>query len=89
VQYDFGKTIGEGRFVTTGFLNSPPTVLLTALSALQAIHQVYGNRLAEYLQAMDNPQQSSRIRVRSVISSTKPSMTMLAALNAKNVIARG
>lgn len=55
VQYDFGKTAGEGRFVTTGFLNSPPTVLLTALSTLQAIHQVCGNRIAEYLQAMDNP----------------------------------
>lgn len=36
VQYDFGK-IGMGRhFVRTGTLNSPPQVLLTALSTLQA-----------------------------------------------------
>jgi nucleoside phosphorylase len=55
VQYDFGKTMAEGRFVHTGSLNSPPTVLLTALSALQAQHAWQGNRLAEYLRPMNNP----------------------------------
>lgn len=55
VQYDFGKTIAEGRFVHTGALNAPPIVLLTALSDLQAEHALNGNRLADYLKAMDNP----------------------------------
>jgi nucleoside phosphorylase len=31
VQYDFGKTIAEGRFIRTGTLNKPPIDLLTAL----------------------------------------------------------
>lgn len=38
IQYDFGKTIQEGRFVRTGSLNRPPDVLLTSLNALQAQH---------------------------------------------------
>ncbi len=36
IQYDFGKTIQEGRFVRTGSLNRPPDVLLSAVSSLQA-----------------------------------------------------
>ncbi|KAL6874771.1 hypothetical protein J3F83DRAFT_728636 [Trichoderma novae-zelandiae] len=35
VQYDLGKT-RPGRFERTGFLNTPPTVLLNALAQLQA-----------------------------------------------------
>lgn len=55
VQYDFGKTIKEGRFVHIGSLNSPPTVLLTALSRLQAEHARNDNRVADYLKAMETP----------------------------------
>jgi len=32
IQYDFGKTIQEGRFVRTGSLNRPPNVLLQSVS---------------------------------------------------------
>jgi nucleoside phosphorylase len=39
VQYDFGKTIEEGRFIRTGSLNRPPTILLTALSTIIAEHK--------------------------------------------------
>ena len=35
VQYDFGKTVEEGRFVRQGVLNRPPTRLLSAASTLQ------------------------------------------------------
>jgi hypothetical protein len=35
-QYDYGKSIQEHAFVTTGSLNQPPQLLLTALSALEA-----------------------------------------------------
>jgi nucleoside phosphorylase len=38
IQYDFGKTVQEGRFVRTGSLNRPPDVLLNAVSSLQARH---------------------------------------------------
>jgi nucleoside phosphorylase len=55
VQYDFGKTMAEGRFVKTGSLNSPPSLLLTVLSALQAKHTLEGGRLSDYLKALDTP----------------------------------
>jgi nucleoside phosphorylase len=54
VQYDFGKTMEGGRFVQTGHLNSPPTILLTALNTLQANHELNGNPLADYLEAVNN-----------------------------------
>lgn len=38
VQYDFGKTIEEGRFVQTGVLNRPYTILLNALIKVQSNH---------------------------------------------------
>jgi nucleoside phosphorylase len=38
IQYDFGKTVQEGRFTRTGSLNRPPDMLLTALANLQAKH---------------------------------------------------
>ncbi|KAL3460012.1 hypothetical protein BJX64DRAFT_193425 [Aspergillus heterothallicus] len=45
VQYDFGKTVQQGRFQRTGMLNKPPEVLLTALSNLQARHLMEGHRV--------------------------------------------
>ncbi|KAJ5727225.1 Tetratricopeptide-like helical [Penicillium malachiteum] len=36
VQYDYGKTIREGRFEPTGSLNKPPQYLLTALSQMRS-----------------------------------------------------
>jgi nucleoside phosphorylase len=48
VQYDFGKTTPSG-FERTGFLNTPPTVLLNALSKLQANHIRGRSSLAKYL----------------------------------------
>src|SRR3984885_9552045 len=55
IQYDFGRTIEEGRFVPTGSLNAPPPVLLTAVNTLQARHNLRGNRLVHYLSVMDTP----------------------------------
>lgn len=40
VQYDYGKTIQDGRFQLTGVLNSPPQILLNAMSHLEAAHQM-------------------------------------------------
>jgi nucleoside phosphorylase len=38
-QYDFGKTIQDQSFRTTGFLNQPPTVLRTAINGLKAQYE--------------------------------------------------
>ncbi|KAM3075100.1 hypothetical protein ACMFMG_007443 [Clarireedia jacksonii] len=44
-QYDFGKTIQDQSFWTTGFLNQPPTLLRTAVSGLEAQYERKGHRL--------------------------------------------
>ncbi|KAF3920818.1 hypothetical protein ABW20_dc0109936 [Dactylellina cionopaga] len=36
LQYDFGKTIQEGKFVPTGVLNKPPGIFLKAIAKLKA-----------------------------------------------------
>jgi hypothetical protein len=46
-QYDFGKTIQDQSFRTTGFLNQPPTVLRTAVNGLKAQYESDGHRLEE------------------------------------------
>ncbi|KAI9868958.1 MAG: hypothetical protein M1813_002781 [Trichoglossum hirsutum] len=52
IQYDFGKTVQEGRFKRTGSLNRPPDVLLTALSYLESKHMTEGPELMKYLSEM-------------------------------------
>lgn len=47
VQYDFGKLLESRHFVRTGVLNKPPTLLLTAISRLQAAHMLRGNGLSD------------------------------------------
>jgi len=44
VQYDFGKSMTDGKFIRTSSLNSPPKALLTALSSLQSDVEIYGNQ---------------------------------------------
>ncbi|THC89597.1 hypothetical protein EYZ11_010961 [Aspergillus tanneri] len=38
IQYDYGKTLRDGRFQHTGSLNKPPPVLLKAVSQLESDH---------------------------------------------------
>lgn len=52
VQYDYGKTGPGGRLTPTGFLNSPPTVLLNAVAKLRSNHFISRNRLSTYLAAV-------------------------------------
>ena len=54
VQYDFGKTGVSRHFTRTGFLNSPPTILLTALSKLQANHLRSKSNLSVYLSTVSH-----------------------------------
>ncbi|GKZ65925.1 hypothetical protein AnigIFM50267_010283 [Aspergillus niger] len=51
VQYDFGKSV-NGKFQRIGTLNPPPSVLLSALSKLQANHKNKRSRVAEFLQKL-------------------------------------
>ncbi|GKT45726.1 uncharacterized protein ColSpa_05907 [Colletotrichum spaethianum] len=43
LQYDFGKTIQNQEFQTTGFLNQPPEVLRAAVNGLKAEFEQEGN----------------------------------------------
>jgi nucleoside phosphorylase len=52
VQYDFGKTVGQGVFEHTGMLNKPPRILLTAIAKLQADQMVKKSRVPEFLSEM-------------------------------------
>jgi nucleoside phosphorylase len=47
LQYDFGKTIQNQSFQSTGFLNQSPTLLRTAVSGLKAQYESDGNQLEE------------------------------------------
>lgn len=42
-QYDYGKTIQDKRFITTGTLNQPSQVLLTAMATLEAEYKLKGH----------------------------------------------
>jgi nucleoside phosphorylase len=47
IQYDFGKSIQDQRFLETGFLNQPPTVLRSAVAALRTGYEADGHRLED------------------------------------------
>ncbi|RYP05212.1 hypothetical protein DL765_009909 [Monosporascus sp. GIB2] len=59
-QYDFGKTIQDQTFRTTGFLDQPPTVLRTAVSGLKAQYEIDGYHLEEVVDV--TLQKKSRLR---------------------------
>jgi nucleoside phosphorylase len=52
VQYDFGRT-GPSGLTRTGFLNTPPTILLNALSKLRANHDIGRNNIPTHLSAVN------------------------------------
>lgn len=49
VQYDKGKSLERGLFERKGSLNKPPPLLLTALSTLQAQHEMRSSQISTYL----------------------------------------
>ncbi|KAL3492781.1 nucleoside phosphorylase domain-containing protein [Aspergillus germanicus] len=63
VQYDYGKTLSDGRFERTGSLNKPPPSLLTALAELQSRHLAGESRIAHILEtATQDPKLSLLLR---------------------------
>ncbi|KAL3452079.1 hypothetical protein BJX65DRAFT_205241 [Aspergillus insuetus] len=63
IQYDYGKTVSDGRFERTGSLNKPPPSLLTALAELQSRHLAGEGRIAHILEtATQDPKLSLLLR---------------------------
>ena len=60
VQYDLGKTGACGRITRTGSLNRPPSVLLNAVSKLQAKHYRGRSNISAYLSIFDRLPHFSR-----------------------------
>lgn len=53
VQYDFGKSLVNGKFQRTNSLDAPPAVLLHALARLRASHYRSKGQFFNYLSAFD------------------------------------
>jgi nucleoside phosphorylase len=51
-QYDFGKTIQDQSFRSTGFLNQPPALLRAAVNGLKAQYERKGHRLEESINSI-------------------------------------
>jgi nucleoside phosphorylase len=49
IQYDYGKAVGGGHLERTGVLNKPPTMLLTAVTALQSAHIANKSRIPDLI----------------------------------------
>ncbi|KAI2629526.1 hypothetical protein GGR54DRAFT_266866 [Hypoxylon sp. NC1633] len=47
LQYDYGKTVQGKSFTVTGYLNQPPQLLLTALTAHKAVHEIDGHGIKD------------------------------------------
>ncbi|KAH6665243.1 Pfs domain protein [Halenospora varia] len=54
VQYDYGKTVQDGRLERTGVVNKPPEQLLTAVTKLQGNHRLESSRIPAFLTEMAN-----------------------------------
>ena len=52
VQYDFGTSVQEGRFVCTNTLSVLPNVVLTAVSRIRSQHDLKDHNLAHHLSEM-------------------------------------
>nr|WOD46542.1 hypothetical protein [Trichoderma atroviride] len=49
LQYDFGKTMSEGKFVQTGILNKTSIVLSNSVSSLRARHRTEESDIPKYI----------------------------------------
>ena len=52
IKWDMENTTEGGHFQRTGTLNSPPTVLRTALAKLESTHQMQGSKVLDYISSM-------------------------------------
>ncbi|PTB69385.1 hypothetical protein BBK36DRAFT_1111668 [Trichoderma citrinoviride] len=52
LQYDFGKTMSQGKFVQTGSLNKASLAVRTSVSTLRARHQREGSQIPTHIDTM-------------------------------------
>jgi nucleoside phosphorylase len=52
LQYDFGKTIKDGKFIQIGSLNTPPAALMTGVSKLRELHLRKGSVIRKHVNSM-------------------------------------
>ncbi|CEJ93571.1 hypothetical protein VHEMI09149 [[Torrubiella] hemipterigena] len=52
IQHDMGKNMQYGKWLRTGSLNGPPSLLRTTISKLISLHQIRGNKIQFYLSDM-------------------------------------
>ncbi|KAG9234574.1 hypothetical protein BJ875DRAFT_504599 [Amylocarpus encephaloides] len=65
VQYDFGKSVQEKKFIHTGGkLNNPPNIVLNAVSMLQSQHERKGHKIPGLLSKMvsENPRIATKFQ---------------------------
>jgi nucleoside phosphorylase len=60
LQYDMGKFLGDGDFEITGMLQSPPRLLMKAISKLKSNPDPKANSLRHYLEKIGNERPSYR-----------------------------
>ena len=75
VQYDFGKIGPGGRLTRTGFLNAPPTILLSALAKFQSNHLTGHSGLSVHLSGLINRQEGFSSRKQDRMSYSNQTMT--------------
>ena len=54
IQYDKGKSVDGVGFIRKGTLNTPPTVLLTAIKTLEVNHKLNHSRIPTYLSSISS-----------------------------------
>jgi nucleoside phosphorylase len=60
VQYDFGKSLSNGRFERTGALNSPPENLLAVLTLLRSNHDLKYDTPPDYVTYLEASQSNPK-----------------------------
>jgi nucleoside phosphorylase len=59
IQFDRGKTLKDGKFLRTGSLAGPPSVLSAHVAQLSGVHQAQGNQIKTFLSKL-NPRMKER-----------------------------
>ncbi|KAL4778905.1 nucleoside phosphorylase domain-containing protein [Aspergillus varians] len=80
IQYDYGKTLREGKLQRTGVLNKPPQVLLKAMAHIESDY-MSGKRQASSL--MPGEQQQTSIEINKKFARPESDMLFKSAYNHK------
>ncbi|KAF7179470.1 hypothetical protein CNMCM7691_008403 [Aspergillus felis] len=79
IQYDYGKAVSGGHLERTGVLNKPPTMLLTAVTALQSAHIADKSRIPDLI--ADLAERRPRMREKFTYDSRREDLLFEAQYN--------